>query len=155
MNVLPSFKFFVIAVVGMLAAGLFIQFLVDINSRIPLPEWLKPWVENQAANEKLLEVFFSGKSMLHLLLLVFVIGILPALSEEMMFRGVLQPELAKTSLGNYGSIIMVGLVFSLVHFEFDFFLARWLMGIFLGLLFFTSQSLWVSITGHFFNNFVI
>lgn len=39
-----------------------------------------------------------------------------------------------------------------MHFEFDNFLAIWAMGIVLGWLFYTTQSLWVSVVAHFINN---
>jgi membrane protease YdiL (CAAX protease family) len=155
MNVSAPFIFFVVGIVAIFASGVAAPFLTEINSKIPLPQVLKPWVENQAADDKLLEVFFAGKTILHFLALTVVLCLLPAIGEEVLFRGVLQKELSQTSVGNYGAIILAAMLFSVGHIEFNNFIARWLMGIVLGMLFFSSQSLWVSIAAHFFNNFII
>src|SRR5208283_3739485 len=41
---------------------------------------------------------------------------------------------------------------SIIHAEFDNFLAIWCMGIVLGYLYYYSGSIWINIAAHFFNN---
>jgi membrane protease YdiL (CAAX protease family) len=49
-------------------------------------------------------------------------------------------------------MVLTGFIFSLVHFQFEGFLPRWIMGVFLGFLAYRTQSLWPSILAHFVNN---
>lgn len=153
LDFVPTFKYFAVTIVAVLAGGLFIQYVVEINSKIPLPPALQSLRDAQETAEKMLNVFFSGTTVAHFLLLAVVVAVLPAVSEELMFRGIIQNQLSKTRLGNYGAIVVSGFLFSLMHAEFNNFLAIWIMGIVLGWIFYTTQSLWVSITAHFVNNF--
>jgi membrane protease YdiL (CAAX protease family) len=151
----PPAKFWLAGIVIMLASGVFIQLLVQIETYVPLPaKWAYLRQENKLL-ENMIDVLFNAPSILHLLLLTLIVAFLPALSEEIYFRGVIQNYLAKTNLGNIGAIIITGLCFSLMHGEFDNFLAIWCMGIVLGLLYYYSGSLWVNVTAHFINNFTI
>jgi membrane protease YdiL (CAAX protease family) len=86
---------------------------------------------------------------------LFVMGLLPAISEEMLFRGGLQNFLIKATKNPWLSILVVSLLFSLVHFSVYGFLVRFFLGIVLGYIFYSTCNLWLSITAHFFNNALI
>lgn len=81
-----------------------------------------------------------------------IIALIPAIGEELTFRGVLQQSLTKTCKSPHVAIILCAAIFSAIHFQFYGFLPRMVLGAFLGYLFFTTKSLWTCIIMHFLNN---
>jgi membrane protease YdiL (CAAX protease family) len=154
LNQTPNLRYYLLALVAIISAGVFISFLVDLSQHIALPESLKPLENLQENYDTLIKAFFAPSSILHLYVLTIALAVLPAVGEEMFFRGHIQQLCSRTFLGNIGAIVFTGFVFSLLHFEFRNFLAIWVMGIVLGFIFYYTQSLWVSIFAHFTNNFI-
>ena len=83
---------------------------------------------------------------------LLVIALIPAIGEELTFRGVLQQALVKGTKNAHLGIILSAAIFSFIHFQFYGFLPRMFLGILLGYLFYYSGSLWTSILMHFINN---
>ncbi len=81
-----------------------------------------------------------------------IIAILPAVSEEMLFRGVIQPVMSKGLGNNHLGIIVTSFFFALLHQQFYSFLSIMTLGIVLGYLRFWSNSIWPSIIMHLINN---
>jgi membrane protease YdiL (CAAX protease family) len=152
---LPRVKYWLLAIGIMLVAAIFSQLLVQINTAVKLPAQWQSLRSGQAEAERMMKIFFSDQGMSRFALLTLVVALLPALCEEFCFRGTMQNILAQTNLGPIGAIIFSGLFFSLVHSEFDNFLAIWCMGIILGALYYYSGSIWVSVWAHFLYNFLM
>lgn len=113
-----------------------------------LEEYLKSMEETaRAATEKMLNVDTFGGLLLNLL----IIALIPAIGEEMTFRGVLQQSLTR-KMNPHVAIILSAAIFSFIHFQFYGFLPRMFLGILLGYMFYVSGSLWTSILMHFVNN---
>lgn len=83
---------------------------------------------------------------------IVVMALLPAVGEELIFRGLIQQTLLNTKMNPHIAILITGLFFSAVHFQFYSFVPRAALGILLGYLYFWSKSLWAPILGHFINN---
>jgi membrane protease YdiL (CAAX protease family) len=116
---------------------------------VPLPEWASSIEESTMEMiEGLLVMNGAGE----LLFSLFVMAILPAVGEELLFRGVLQTKLSEWIKNEYASIWITAFIFSLFHFQFEGFLPRMLLGALLGYLFFWTRNLWIPIIGHFFFN---
>ena len=81
-----------------------------------------------------------------------MIALLPALGEELMFRGVLQRLFHDWTKNIHVSIFLAALVFGLFHLQFYGLLPRVFLGMVLGYLFYWTGSLWVPIFVHFMNN---
>jgi membrane protease YdiL (CAAX protease family) len=134
----------------------FINWLVTVNEMMKLPafltgleDWMKS-AEEQAG--KLTDTFLSGKSFGTFLFNIFMIGILPAVGEEFMFRGLLQ-RLLKDWLKNiHVAIFMTGFLFGAMHLQFYGLLPRMILGVMFGYLFYWSGSIWVPVFAHFINN---
>ena len=107
-------------------------------------------LEQTAADttEKLLNVDSIGGLLLNLL----VIALIPAIGEELTFRGVLQQSLTRGMKNPHVAIILSAAIFSFIHFQFYGFLPRMFLGILLGYMFYITDSLWTSIVMHFVNN---
>lgn len=87
-----------------------------------------------------------------LLISLFILALLPAVCEELLFRGGLQNFLYRWTNRPWLSIIIVSFIFSAVHFSGFGFLSRFALGIILGFLFHKTGSLWASMMAHFINN---
>jgi len=98
--------------------------------------------------ERMLQADTIGGLLVNLL----VIALIPAIGEELTFRGVLQQSLVRGTKNAHVGIILSAAIFSFIHFQFYGFLPRMFLGILLGYLFYYSGSLWTSILMHFINN---
>lgn len=87
-----------------------------------------------------------------LLFNLLVIALIPALGEELTFRGMLQQALVKGCKNAHVGIFLSAAIFSFIHFQFYGFLPRLFLGLLLGYMFYYSGSLWTSILMHFVNN---
>lgn len=86
------------------------------------------------------------------LLYTLCICIIPAICEEILFRGLMFTGLKKisTTVGVFGSAF----IFMIIHGSPDQTVHQFLLGVVLALAFLITNNLWVSILIHFFNNFI-
>lgn len=113
-----------------------------------IEKWMKELEETaQALTDKMTNVDTIGGLLLNLV----VIALIPAVGEEMTFRGVLQQSLTRR-MNPHIAIILSAAIFSFFHFQFFGFLPRLFLGILLGYMFYITGSLWTSILMHFVNN---
>lgn len=130
--------------------------LVEWNMNANFPEFLKDFeiwaknAENQATN--LTKVMTTFGSTSDLLIGLIVIAVLPAIGEELVFRGLFQNELMRASGNVHVAIWLSALIFSTIHFQFYGFIPRLLLGALFGYLYFWSGNLLIPIVAHFFNN---
>ncbi len=126
-----------------------VQYSYLLNQKIPLPEWARMMEDSTAETVKSL---LAMNTPWEFLANIVVIALLPAIGEELVFRGVLQGQLMRLNKNPHAAIWLTGILFSAVHFQFEGFLPRMLLGVALGYLYFWTKNLWVPIIAHFFNN---
>lgn len=144
----------IVLVVGIMFTALFIAGgLGSLNKDLAQLLGWGNWAENleKTYNEQV-AVMLNTKGIGGYLLSIFVMALLPAMSEEMLFRGGLQNFLTRATKKPWLSIIIVSILFSIVHFSVYGFLVRFFLGIILGYIFYSTGSIWLSMTAHFFNN---
>jgi len=126
-----------------------VLYSLNINQQIPLPDLLKT-AEDQAAEalKGLLIMEHAGELLANLV----IIALLPAIGEELVFRGVVQQQLMRRIANPWLAILASAVVFSAIHFQFEGFLPRVLLGFLLGWLYWKTRNFWVPVAGHFFNN---
>ena len=133
-----------------------INMLNVINEAMQLPEWLsgiEAWMkEKEMSAQGLTEAFLRMDSISDLMFNIVMIGVLPAIGEELIFRGVFQRLFAEWTKNIHWGIVIAAILFSAMHMQFYGFLPRLMLGILLGYLFYWSGSIWVPILGHFVNN---
>lgn len=83
---------------------------------------------------------------------LFIMAVLPALGEEMLFRGILLRFARKRSSNMLFPIFISSLLFALIHFSIYGFLPILLAGAFLGIIYYLTGSLLCSMLFHFLNN---
>lgn len=145
-----------LSVLILVTANPFISWLVELNESLHLPEALKSveqWMKTSEESAKVITAaFLDITSFLDLLYTLLIIGVIPAVGEELLFRGVLQRIFTKWFKNTFLAILLASIVFSAFHLQFYGFLPRMVMGLLLGYLFYYSKSLWLPILVHFINN---
>ena len=151
------------AVVVMLVALPAINLLAHINQQMTLPAFLEPleaWMKRQEETAQLLtEQFMQVTTYSGLIINLLLMALLPAVAEELTFRGVLQKLLQGTKVAEAQSckvphvaIWCSAILFSAIHLQFYGFLPRMLMGALFGYALVWTGSLWTPILMHFTNN---
>ena len=148
----------------MLVALPAINLMSHWNQQMVLPTWLsgvEEWMKaKEAEAEWLTKQFMSVTTVSGLLVNLLLMAVLPALSEEITFRGVLQQLLTAphrlspfaSRLSLHLAIWLTAIIFSAVHMQFYGFVPRMLMGALFGYMFVWTGSLWVPMLMHFVNN---
>ncbi len=103
-------------------------------------------------NEALLQVFLNQTGWGAFGLNLLTLALMPAICEEVFFRGCLQTFLVNHSRRPQAAIWLTALIFSLLHFDPVGFLPRLFLGALLGYVFAGSRSLYPGILLHFLNN---
>ena len=142
----------------MLVALPAINLMSHWNQQMVLPTWLsgvEEWMKaKEAEAEWLTKQFMSVTTISGLLVNLLLMAVLPALSEEITFRGVLQ-RLLNFQLSTFNShlaIWLTAIIFSAIHMQFYGFVPRMLMGALFGYMLVWTGSLWVPMLMHFVNN---
>ena len=149
LRVAPKWTWIAVAVIMLTLMMPIIQFSFELNQGLPLPDWMRN-MEASANDtlEQLLQMDHLGDLLINLLL----IAVLPALGEELFFRGIIQQYGYALFSKAQISIWVSAFIFSAIHLQFEGFIPRFLLGLFLGYLFYWSRSLWLPIFAHFLNN---
>jgi len=127
-----------------------------VNSQLHLPGFmarLEEWMvsaEEQAS--RLTKLLLSGNSPTDLFWNMLVIAVIPAIGEELLFRGIIQRQFAELAGNKHFGIVLTAFLFSALHMQFFGFFPRFVLGLVLGYLFQWSGNLWMPILAHFFNN---
>jgi len=145
-----------LVLVLMFFAAPFVNFMGEINASMQLPAWLSS-VENwmKDAEEKaaiLTEAFLKVDSVSGLMFNLFMIAFLPAIGEELLFRGVIQRVFTNMTKNYHWGIWISAILFSALHLQFYGFVPRMLLGVLFGYLLVWSGSMWLPIIAHFLNN---
>ena len=132
-------------VAGAIPVALLLEYL---NSLIPMPYW----VDNlNAASQQVLVALLAQPGTEAFIANLLVIAILAALSEELFFRGTLQPLLHR-AFGGHAAVWTTAVIFALVHMEFTAIIPRVFLGAVLGYLYLYTRSIWIPVLGHSLNN---
>ncbi|NDK57288.1 CPBP family intramembrane glutamic endopeptidase [Pontibacter fetidus] len=152
-----------VAPVLVLLAGLLMIIIMPANSLVihwnadmhfpdfmqNFEQWARAKEDELAELTKLIAVFDSFPK---LLIGLLVIAVIPAIGEEIVFRGVLQKQLHRWTGNPHVAIWIAGLIFAAIHVQFFGFVPRAILGALFGYLYFWSGRISVPIVAHLFNN---
>jgi len=142
----------------MLVAMPCINLLAALNEMIVFPQVLSGLEQRlkdfEKAAQQITKLFMEVNSAGGMFFNIFMIALLPALGEELIFRGLLQKIFVRWTGNVHVAIIITGFLFSLMHMQFYGFFPRWLLGIMFGYLLVWSGTMWLPIFAHFVNNAV-
>lgn len=83
---------------------------------------------------------------------LIVLAVLPALGEEIAFRGMLQPSIIRLTGNIHVGIWVTAVLFSAFHFQFLGFVPRLMLGALFGYIAAWSGNMWLPVLAHFINN---
>jgi len=151
------------------AAGVILLFIIMMpamnqlvfwNEQVRFPAMLAAleqyFREMESAARTATDTLLSFTTFREFCIVLFLIGILAPVSEELFFRGALQRAIGsgrKTS--PHCAIWISAFIFSAFHFQFYGFLPRMLLGAYFGYLFYWTGSIWVPILAHALNNSIV
>jgi uncharacterized protein len=142
-------NFYLLAIAILLFAFPFEGWLGELNKSLPLPAWM---IGLEKAADKQISAFLKADSVTDVIMNLVIVAILPAIFEEVCFRGVLQRILIRIFKSPWAGIVVTAIFFSAFHMQFQGFLPRMFLGVLLGAVYWYSGSLWASILAHFFVN---
>ncbi|MFN7312265.1 MAG: lysostaphin resistance A-like protein [Bacteroidota bacterium] len=144
------------AIMVMIASMPVVSWMIYVNENVKFPPSLAQLeaelklAESTAA--KLTEAFVKADNLNTLFVNIFVVALIPAISEEFLFRGALQNFLRHTFKHKHVAVILTALIFSAFHGQFYGSLPRFALGAVLGYAYLFTGNLWTGIAMHFFNN---
>lgn len=157
-NKKPDMKQVFLGICLVIASFPFIGFLLEINMKLSLPEFMAPierWIySSEEAAQMLTDKFLSVTTIKGLIINILVIAVLPAFGEEFIFRGALMRTLKQWTNNAHLAVWLSAIIFSAIHIQFLGFLPRLFLGALFGYMVIYSGSLWIAIIAHFVNNAV-
>ncbi len=130
--------------------------VIDWNANLELPQFMKGFAEWARAKEnemaELTKLIADFSSFPKLLVGLVVVAVIPAIGEELVFRGVLQRQLHRWANNTHVAVWVAAIVFAAIHMQFFGFIPRMVLGALFGYLYFWSGRMIVPIIAHFVNN---
>lgn len=128
------------------------QTYLFFQDRIPIPEELSKLIEPfKEMVEQMVRVLVTAESIPELVFVVLVIAVVPAVVEEMLFRGLVQTGLERVTSPARAAVI-AGTIFGAFHFNPFAVIPLIGLGWFFGFLRMRSKSIVIAMTVHFLNN---
>lgn len=156
MGTKPAFVPFLTAITICIVAVPAVAGMQEWNAALRLPAslaGLDNWMHKKEDSAMVLTAaFFRDRSALGLIINLFIIAFMAALSEELFFRGLLQRLFVENKMNIHAAVWLSAFLFSAFHMQFFGFLPRLFLGAVLGYLYAYSGNLWVPIIAHFANN---
>lgn len=134
--------------VSMPAIGYVNKFVSDFMLRY-LPDSLSVDLTNAANTQTdMIHGLIGNGEWVMLPVSIITLGIIPALCEEMFFRGTLQRVLTRLWHRPILSIVITSMIFALLHADYLNWAGIFMCSIIMGLLYFYTSSLWIPIIFH-------
>lgn len=145
-----------IAMLGLLLFIPSINWLATLNDQMRLPGWLNDLESSMREKEEaariITNLFLQVESFPAYLFNIFMIALIPAVGEELLFRRVFQQLFTDWTRNAHWGIWISAALFSFIHFQFFGFFPRMLLGVLFGYLLYWSNSIWLPVICHFVNN---
>ncbi|RZL57191.1 MAG: CPBP family intramembrane metalloprotease [Pedobacter sp.] len=140
----------------MLLGAPLLELIASLNQKMVLPDFLKGlelWMkekEEQAA--VLTKQLLVMRTYADLTINLLMIAVIPAVGEELLFRGGVQNIFTRWFGNPHTAIWITAIIFSVIHIQFFGFFPRLLLGALFGYLLLWGKNIWLPIFAHFMNN---
>ena len=152
----PDLKVVMLITLLMLAIIPLINYIAFLNESLSLPDRWSALMDRIHQSDEtargMMKAFLTTDSIGGLLFNLFMIALIPAVGEELLFRGILQRIFSDWFRNRHLGIWVVALLFSIMHYQFMGFLPRIILGASFGYLYIWTRSIWAPILAHFLNN---
>jgi len=144
-------KYLLVGIIGLIFLNLFNNGYVSLQEYL-IPEFLMPdYYEHKNWIQNLYNSMLKGDGVFDMSIALVIGALIPAISEELLFRGVGLRALEERNSPLF-SILIISLVFGLLHFNFINLIPLITIGIFLGALAYYSKNIIIPIFIHILNN---
>jgi membrane protease YdiL (CAAX protease family) len=155
LNKKPSTKFWLAVPFLFIGFTVFNELLSYVNHAIDFSfiskEFQSSLEYEQAVKSKAIYAYV-GTTWKSFFVNVFLLALIPAIGEELTFRGVLQHLISKSSGSVYVCVIISAFIFAFIHFQPFNFLPIFALGLCYGFVLLYAGSIWVTMILHFANN---
>jgi len=150
----PGVRETLLSVVAVFALQQLLQGYMQLQDSIPLPPEIRHYVDFfrnliEETYKQLVVAYTPGE----FIFVVIVIALTPAISEELLFRGLVQRSFEERTNGVRAAVI-AGALFGAYHLNPFSLLPLVALGVYFGFLVYRSQNISVAVSAHFFNNFI-
>jgi hypothetical protein len=151
---IPEHKEIIATVVGVFSLQQVLQGYMMVQDAVPLPSEVQQYVDYfKRLLEETYKLLVDSHSPAEFLFVVLVVALVPAVAEELLFRGLIQRSLEEAAGGLRGAII-AGVIFAAYHLNPFSLIPLAGLGAYFGFIVYRSQNISLSISAHFFNNFI-
>ena len=127
--------------------------LSKLNEMIPISKDLQKYFQSKEEEyDKVVIGMAQMKTVTRYIVSLIIIALMPAIFEEMLFRGALQPIMISLTKNVFIGILITSILFSAMHGSYYGFLPRLALGIIIGYVYYLSKNLWLSAITHFLYN---
>lgn len=138
-----------LAIVIMIAFIPGINLIAELNGMIPVPQWMMDMEKNA---DEMIKSLLITKSFGTFSINLLMVGILPAIGEELFFRSLLQKYFIRLTKSPNWGIFITSFIFSAIHMQFLGFIPRFLMGMAFGYIYLWTGTIVIPMLMHFVNN---
>jgi uncharacterized protein len=140
------------AVLSLLFLQEALQVYLFFQDKIPLPDVVEKYAAPaRQMLEEMFRILVGASNVPELLFVILVVAITPAITEELLFRGLIQNSFERR-LTPVRAAVWTGIIFGLFHFNPFQVVPLVILGVFFGILRMRSRSMIIAMTVHFLNN---
>lgn len=151
-----NLKWFILSIVFIIVAIPLLGPLLELNKLIDfkaISPSLFDWLQSQeASNNKAYEAMIGEKTTLNILSSILFMALLPAIAEELFFRGFLMNVFNGIFRNMHVAILLSALAFSIIHMQFLKAIPMFFLAVIFGYAVYWTGSIFTSIIAHFLNN---
>lgn len=149
---IPTVRESIYALLGLVWLQQIFQIYLFFQERIPLPDVIKKVLDPlREMMEEMYKGLVTAETVPELAFVLLVVAFVPAIVEELLFRGVIQRTFERVATP-FRAAIITGVIFGLFHFNPFALLPLIGLGCYFGFLRMRSNSIILAMTAHFLNN---
>lgn len=127
-----------------------VQVLTKLIKQLPWPLGIQNIANKmEYSRTHIFENLLDMQTVPELLICIFILGLMPAILEEFVFRGIIQKIGFAQFKKSKKAILFQAFVFAIMHFTFYEFTGIFMMGAIFGYMAFQFNNLWYNTTAHF------
>lgn len=151
---IPHIRQLAVTMVATFALQQILQTYMIYQDSLPLPQDLQKVVDLfKKVIEETYRALVLARSPFEFIFVLVVVALVPAISEELLFRGLVQRNLEEAAGGLRGAVL-AGVMFGLYHLNPFGLVPLIALGVFFGFIVYRSDNITLAMSAHFFNNFV-
>lgn len=150
----PGARQTIFSVIGVFSLQQLLQAYMYLQDSLPLPPKLREVVDLvKGLYEETYRILVTAHTPIDFMVVLLTVALVPAIAEEFLFRGLVQRSVSETA-GGFRAAISTGIIFGAYHLNPISVIPLIILGSYFGFLVYRSRNLSISVSVHFFNNFL-